>query len=81
VNYYTARISGRTDPNAPARQHAYLQALSTLPLVRIHYGNFLVSRKWAGLVHPPDFRPAVALPPGPPPEVAYVWKTEEKGPT
>ncbi len=79
VNYYTARTSGRTDPKAPARQHAYLRALESLPLVRIHYGNFLVTKKWAGLVQPPDFRPVTALPAGPRPEVAYVWKTEEKG--
>jgi hypothetical protein len=79
VNYYTARISGRTDPTAPARQHAYLRALSSLPLVSIHYGNFLVTRKWAGLVPPPQFRPAINLPAGPIPQVAYVWKTEEKG--
>lgn len=31
INYYTARISGRTDATAPARQHAYLRALATLP--------------------------------------------------
>jgi uncharacterized LabA/DUF88 family protein len=79
VNYYTARISGRVDPTAPRRQHAYLRALSTLPKVAIHYGNFLVSQKWAGLVQPPDFRPSIALPPGAAPQVAYVWKTEEKG--
>ncbi len=80
VNYYTARVSGRTDPGAPARQHAYLRALSTLPQVRIHYGNFLVSKKWAGLVQPPTFRPIITLPAGAKtPEVAYVWKTEEKG--
>jgi hypothetical protein len=79
VNYYTAHISGRIDPTAPARQHAYLRALSTLPAVTIHYGNFLVSQKWAGLVQPPDFRPRITLPAGPPPDVAYVWKTEEKG--
>lgn len=79
VNYYTAHISGRVDPSAPRRQHAYLRAIATLPKVAIHYGNFLVSQKWAGLVQPPDFRPAVALPPGTAPQVAYVWKTEEKG--
>lgn len=79
VNYYTARVSGRTDPTAPARQHAHLRALSTLPDVSIHYGNFLVSRKWAGLVPPPQFRPSFPLPLGAAPEVAYVWKTEEKG--
>jgi uncharacterized LabA/DUF88 family protein len=79
VNYYTAHISGRVDAGAPRRQHAYLQAIATLPRVAIHYGNFLVSQKWAGLVQPPDFRPVTLLPPGPPPQVAYVWKTEEKG--
>jgi uncharacterized LabA/DUF88 family protein len=79
VNYYTAHISGRVDPAAPRRQHAYLRAITTLPKVAIHYGNFLVSQKWAGLVQPPDFRPPVVLPPGLAPQVAHVWKTEEKG--
>lgn len=79
INYYTARVSGRLDPTAPRDQHTYLRALETLPLVRIHYGNFLANKKWAGLVQPPDFRPSVTLPPGAAPQVAYVWKTEEKG--
>jgi hypothetical protein len=47
--------------------------------VAIHYGNFHVTQKWAGLVQPPDFRPPLTLPDGDPPHVAYVWKTEEKG--
>jgi hypothetical protein len=79
VNYYTAHISGRVDAGAPRRQHAYLRAIATLPNVVIHYGNFLVTQKWAGLVQPPEFRPVTALPPGAAPQVAYVWKTEEKG--
>jgi uncharacterized LabA/DUF88 family protein len=79
INYYTARVSGRVDPTAPARQHAYLRALATLPLVKIHYGSFMVNKKWSGLIQPPDFRPPCALPPGAVPQVAYVWKTEEKG--
>jgi hypothetical protein len=79
VKYYTAHISGRLDPKAPARQHAYLRALESLPLVSIHYGNFLVTKKWAGLVPPPQFRPIMTLPAGAAPNVAYVWKTEEKG--
>ncbi len=79
VNYYTARISGRVDPESPRRQHAYLRAIATLPAVVIHYGNFLVSQKWAGLVQPPDFRPRITLPPDATVHVAYVWKTEEKG--
>lgn len=79
VNYYTAHISGRVDPGAPRRQHAYLRALATLPNVAIHYGNFLVTQRWAGLVQPPNFRPPVVLPDGDAPEVANIWKTEEKG--
>jgi len=79
INYYTAHISGRVDPDAPKRQHAYLRAIATLPNVAIHYGNFLVSQKWAGLVQPPAFRPKIVIPANPRPEVAYVWKTEEKG--
>jgi len=79
INYYTARVSGRLDPTSPSRQHAYLRALATLPDVAIDYGNFLASEKWAGLVQPPRFKPAVTLPPGVVPKVAWVHKTEEKG--
>jgi hypothetical protein len=79
IDYYTARVSGRLDPSAPARQHAYLRALSTLVSVTIHFGNFLASEKWAGLVQPPRFKPQITLPPGPVPQVAYIHKTEEKG--
>lgn len=79
VNYYTARVSGRTNPSAPRDQHAYLRALGTLPGVSIHFGNFLAHPKWAGLVQPPDFRPSFTLPAGAAPQVARVWKTEEKG--
>ena len=31
VKYYTARVSGRIDPLAPARQQIYLDALRTVP--------------------------------------------------
>lgn len=79
INYYTARVSGRTDPTAPARQQVYLRALGCLPGVKITYGNFLTTKKWAGLVQPASFRPEVTLPAVPVPQVAYVWKTEEKG--
>lgn len=79
VNYYVARVSGRVDPGAPARQHAYLRAIATLPRVQTTFGNFLVSKKWSGLVQPPDFRPKFTPPPGTALDVAYVFKTEEKG--
>jgi hypothetical protein len=80
VRYYTARISGRFDPSAPSRQQIYLDALKSVPEITIHLGSFLVSKHWAGLVHPPQMRggnvPSFA---SPYPVVAKVWKTEEKG--
>ncbi|MGO9483627.1 MAG: NYN domain-containing protein [Rhodomicrobium sp.] len=79
VNYYTARVSGRTNPDSPKRQHAYLRALATLPEVAVHFGNFMISHKWAGLVQPPNFKPPFALPAGAAPDTAKVWKIEEKG--
>jgi len=79
ICYYTARVSGRLDIEAPKRQHAYLRAIATLPKVKIHYGNFLINQKWAGLVQPPLFRPSFDLSKSQNPEVAYVWKTEENG--
>jgi uncharacterized LabA/DUF88 family protein len=78
VNYYTAHVSGRLDAAAPARQHAYLSALATVPEIAIHYGKFLVTDKWAGLVHPPEARPSITIPP-PWPDVVRVVKVEEKG--
>ncbi len=73
INYYTAMISGKRDPSAPSRQHAYLRALGTLPEVLIHRGSFLVAEKWAALADPPTMlvRPS--------PVTALVVKTEEKG--
>ena len=57
VRYYTARVSGRIDRHAPARQQIYLDALRTVPEISIHMGTFLLSEKFAGLVKPPEFRP------------------------
>jgi hypothetical protein len=74
IKYYTARVSGRTDPDAPRRQHAYLRALETIPEVEIFYGTFMANKKSAGLVQPPTFGRSRRRRPRP---VAYVWKTEE----
>jgi len=80
VRYYTARVSGRTNPDGPARQQVYLDALETIPEVSIHMGTFISSIKYAGLVHPPSFRPDLTTPLGTPwPDVVRVHKTEEKG--
>lgn len=78
VKYYTARVSGRIDPTAPARQQIYLDALQTVPEISIHMGSFLTSEKFAALVKPPEFRPRMTLPP-PWPDVVKVLKVEEKG--
>jgi hypothetical protein len=81
VRYFTARVSGRLDPDAPHRQQLYLDALSTAPEVEIHYGTFLEVKKYAGLVKPQldtSLREN-KMPFLPWPDVACVWKTEEKG--
>src|ERR1700752_2685476 len=63
VRYYTARVSGRIDTGAPGRQQVYFDALRTVPEISLHMGAFLLSEKFAGLAHPPEFRPRVTLPP------------------
>jgi uncharacterized LabA/DUF88 family protein len=78
VKYYTARVSGRLDPDGPARQQVYLDALATVPEISVHMGNFLLSERFAGLVRPPEFRPRITLP-APWPDVVKVIKVEEKG--
>ncbi len=61
-----------------AHFRAYLGALQSVPEIAIHYGNFLSTEKWAGIVHPPKTKPPVPFTP-PFPDVIKVWKTEEKG--
>ena len=46
-------MSGKYDPTAPARQRVYLNALSTLPEVRIHYGRFIAETAWRLLANLP----------------------------
>lgn len=80
VRYFTARVSGRLDPDAPHRQQIYFDALSSVPEIEITFGSFLEVKKYAGLVKPSlEKRWGNCLPYQPWPDVAYVWKTEEKG--
>jgi hypothetical protein len=80
INYYYAPVSGRTDPDAPNRQNAYLRALKTLSLVCSYKGNFLAKRAWAGIVKPIECKPVHWYSyTYPPPAVVRVWRTEEKG--
>ena len=53
LRYFTARVSGKLDSRAPARQQNYLKALSTLPEVDIHYGRFLAKTAWRPLANLP----------------------------
>ena len=70
LNYFTARVSGASDPGAPARQHSYLSALGTLPEVQVHFGRFLAKTAWRPLTNLPvadrriDTPAAVTLPAG-----------------
>ena len=68
--YFTARISGAPNQGAPARQHAYITALRTLPEVEVHFGRFLSKSVWRPLVNLPvadrqiNAPPPVTLPAG-----------------
>lgn len=53
LKYYTARVSGATDPDQPRRQHIYLNALRTLPDVEIFFGQFLAKTIWRPLLNLP----------------------------
>lgn len=82
INYYTARVKGSIDRDAPRKQQLYFNALSSLPMVEIHEGNFTVHKTFAALVHPPQFNPELELGQEmvePYPTSARVFKVEEKG--
>lgn len=53
LKYFTARVSGAADPDAPRRQHAYLSALRSLQEVEIHFGRFLSKTVWRPLTNLP----------------------------
>src|SRR5690554_2625553 len=80
--YFTADIRAKarpSDPRAPDRQKAYLNALTSLRRVTIVRGNFLVSKtnarlrlpnRFFGIPLPKKLREDTWVP---------VWKVEEKG--
>lgn len=70
IRYFTALVSARSyNPDQPTRQRVYLRALATLPVVTVHYGQFLSSVVTMPLAEP---RPGHA-------KFARVRKSEEKG--
>ena len=71
IRYFTARIKPRPDdPQAPARQDAYLTALRSIPRLTVHLGHFLETTPRMRLASPP---------PPPAAQTVQVIKTEEKG--
>ncbi len=64
LRYFTARVSGKIDRKAPARQEAYLKALSTLPETELHFGNFLGKTKWRPLTNLPVADRPITIPQG-----------------
>ena len=77
--YFTARVSGKIDRRAPARQQTYLNALGTLPETEVHFGNFLGKTILRPLTNLPVAgrrittpQGAVMLPAGPPPSQGTV---------
>lgn len=79
VKYYTAPVSGKIDPDAPARQRKLISALLTVSEISIFYGRFLQSKKWARLAKPLKAKPDDYIWNDPPPTLVWVHKTEEKG--
>ena len=53
VKYFTARVSGADDPDAPRRQQNYISALKTIPSIEIHYGRFLSKTIWRPIINLP----------------------------
>jgi hypothetical protein len=78
INYYTARVSGSRNPSSPRDQNTYLKALGTLPNLRVHFGNFQVTKTRMPVALPLRFWPLGATP-FPVPESLKAIKTEEKG--
>lgn len=77
VNYYTARVSARVKPDAPKNQQIYLDALSTIPEISAHFGNFQVNKSYAHLCPYPEGNGKPLFLPWP--NVVKIVKTEEKG--
>jgi uncharacterized LabA/DUF88 family protein len=73
INYYTAKVSARGDPNLPVRQQAYLNALTArIPCIKIVEGHFKENEVTMKLVKPIKTACTTHT-------FAKVVKTEEKG--
>lgn len=79
VNYYTAPVSGKADPDAPRRQARLFSALRTVPEIEIHRGRFLHNPHWPRLVKPARAKPESYVWNQPEPKRVLANKSEEKG--
>jgi len=69
IKYFTARVSGMTDPKQPIRQQTYIRALAhCIPEFEAIYGHFLSHPVWAPLANSTSANKKV-----------QIIKTEEKG--
>ncbi|MFA5304314.1 MAG: NYN domain-containing protein [Candidatus Omnitrophota bacterium] len=69
IKYFTATVSGKTDPHKPKNQQTYIKALKEYTSgFSEYYGHFLSHDAWAILANPTDNQKFVKI-----------IKTEEKG--
>lgn len=53
IKYFTAKVSGRSDPKQPIRQETYLRALKAhIPEINLFFGHFLTHEIYAPLAKP-----------------------------
>lgn len=69
VRYFTAWISGKTDPASQHRQQVYVRSLRAMPLVQTHFGHFETREKDRRLVAPAPGQP----------RTVRIFQTDEKG--
>lgn len=75
IKYFTARVTGKLDPDLPIRQETFLRALEKhIPEISVYYGEFLSHNVIKPLAFPIDKNCF-----GKPVKFANIIKTEEKG--
>jgi hypothetical protein len=65
VKYFTAHVSGASDPASPNRQDAYIRALRTLPEIEVYWGSFLAKNIWRPVINLPVANAPIHAPPNP----------------
>ncbi|MCH7706636.1 MAG: NYN domain-containing protein [Chloroflexi bacterium] len=79
IHYFTARVIGFDhDLQAPDRQEVYLNALRTLPNIRIHADGWFSSHPTLLPQYPLAYIPEDQKPPPRPPQLVQVVRQEEK---